>query len=123
MNSVQAAEFLCGFTGLLRFSHILITLCVIENDVRCDIKIEDLKCGAPVEFYKSSPNIEYNCNKELEATCEVSCKNGFHPTSDQVKCTLDQGKISWSPATIMCKRPESDGMLKLIYVVELTMFI
>jgi hypothetical protein len=74
--------------------------------VTCDVKVEDLKCGAPVDFYKSSPNIEYNCNKELEATCEVTCKNGFESTSTDVKCAISAGKISWSPPAIGCRKPE-----------------
>ena len=94
---------------LLYINNFRNLLGIIENDVRCAIAAEDLQCGSPVDFYKSSPNIEFNCNKELETGCEVSCRNGFDPTADLVKCSLKNGQVTWAPKTIACKKPQNNS--------------
>ena len=73
----------------------------------CKVEAEELNCGNPKDFYLAEC-VTYNCNKELQTRCEVSCAKG-EPTNEFVQCSIKKGKVSWKPETLSCKAEEGNN--------------
>ena len=77
----------------------------VESVVKCAVKVEELTCGNPSDFY-TAPNLDFECDdKKLETSCFVDCVNGDSPTSTQAKCFISGGQVRWSPSTLSCRKP------------------
>ena len=72
----------------------------------CKVEVEELKCGDPAEFYLAQ-GLQFNCNKELQTRCEVSCDNG-EASSEFVQCTIKKGRVNWKPSSLQCKAVEGE---------------
>jgi len=77
----------------------------VESVVKCAVKVEELTCGNPREFY-TAPNLDFECDdKKLETSCFVDCVNGDIPTSTRAQCFISSGQVRWSPSTLSCRKP------------------
>lgn len=77
----------------------------VESVVKCAVKVEELTCGDPREFY-TAPNLDFECDdKKLETSCLVDCVNGDSPTSTRAQCLISSGQVRWSPSTLSCRKP------------------
>ena len=86
----------------------------------CKVEVEELKCGDPAQFYLAQ-GLQFNCNKELQTRCEVSCANG-EASSKFVQCNIKKGRVSWKPSSLQCKAVEGETQ-KASYFKVLTCFV
>ena len=83
-----------------------------QFDHFCKVEVEELKCGDPAQFYLAQ-GLQFNCNKELQTRCEVSCANG-EASSEFVQCTIKKGRVNWKPSSLQCRAVEGETHKKRV---------